>query len=53
MASNIALLPNLTAEGNLARYLNEIQRFPMLQATKNTCWLEDGWSTKIRAAHQL
>ena len=28
MASNIALLPNLTAEGNLARYLNEIQKLP-------------------------
>ena len=54
MASNIALLPNLTAEGNLARYLNEIQSFPMLQANEEYMlarrWVEH---EDTEAAHQL
>ena len=54
MASNIALLPNLTAEGNLARYLNEIQNFPMLQANEEYMlarrWVEH---EDTEAAHQL
>ena len=54
MASNIALLPNLTAEGNLARYLNEIQKFPMLQANEEYMlarrWVEH---EDTEAAHQL
>ena len=54
MASNIALLPNLTSEGNLARYLNEIQKFPMLQANEEYIlarrWVE---LEDTEAAHQL
>ena len=54
MASNIALLPNLTAEGNLARYLDEIQKFPMLQANEEYTlakrWVEH---EDTEAAHQL
>ena len=54
MASNIALLPNLTTEGNLARYLNEIQKFPMLQANEEYMlarrWVE---LEDTKAAHQL
>ena len=54
MASNLALLPNLTAEGNLARYLNEIQKFPMLQANEEYMlarrWVE---LEDTEAAHQL
>ena len=52
MASNIALVPNLTAEGNLARYLDEIQKFPMLQANEEYMpkrWV-DHEDTKV--AHQ-
>ena len=54
MASNIALSPNLTTEGNLARYLNEIQKFPMLQANEEYMlarrWVEH---EDTEAAHQL
>ena len=54
MASNIALVPNLTAEGNLARYLDEIQKFPMLQANEEYMlarrWVDH---EDTKAAHQL
>ena len=54
MASNIALSPNLTTEGNLARYLTEIQKFPMLQANEEYMlarrWVEH---EDTEAAHQL
>ena len=54
MASNIALVPNLTAEGNLALYLDEIQKFPMLQANEEYMlarrWVDH---EDTKAAHQL
>ena len=54
MASNIALLPNLTTEGNLSRYLNEIHKFPMLQPNEEYMlarrWVEH---EDTEAAHQL
>merc|ERR1712093_967422 len=54
MASNIALVPNLTAEGNLARYLDEIQKFPMLQANEEYMlarrWVDH---EDTKAAHKL
>jgi len=54
MPSNVALLPNLTAEGNFARYLDEIQKFPMLQANEEYMlarrWVEH---EDTEAAHQL
>ena len=54
MASNIALVPNLTVEGNLARYLDEIQKFPMLQANEEYM-LAKRWvdHEDTKAAHQL
>ena len=54
MPSNVTLLPNLTAEGNFARYLDEIQKFPMLQANEEYMlarrWVEH---EDTEAAHQL
>ena len=54
MPSNVAVLPNLTAEGNFARYLDEIQKFPMLQANEEYMlarrWVEH---EDTEAAHQL
>ena len=54
MPSNVALAPNLTAEGNFARYLDEIQKFPMLQANEEYMlarrWVEH---EDTEAAHQL
>ena len=54
MPSNVALLPNLTADGNFARYLDEIQKFPMLQANEEYMlarrWVEH---EDTEAAHQL
>ena len=54
MPSNVALVPNLTAEGNFARYLDEIQKFPMLQANEEYMlarrWVEH---EDTEAAHQL
>ena len=54
MPSNVALLPNLTADGNFARYLDEIQKFPMLQANEEYMlarrWVEH---EDTDAAHQL
>ena len=50
----MALLPNLTAEGNFARYLDEIQKFPMLQANEEYMlarrWVEH---EDTEAAHRL
>tara|TARA_Y100000589_G_scaffold311865_1_gene331613 strand:- start:736 stop:1617 length:882 start_codon:yes stop_codon:yes gene_type:complete len=54
MPSNVALIPNLTADGNFARYLDEIQKFPMLQANEEYMlarrWVEH---EDTEAAHQL
>ena len=54
MPSNVALLPNLTADGNFARYLDEIQKFPMLQANEEYMlarrWVEH---EDTEAAHRL
>ena len=54
MPSNVALIQNLTADGNFARYLDEIQKFPMLQANEEYMlarrWVEH---EDTEAAHQL
>ena len=54
MASNIAVIPTISAEGNLARYLDEIQKFPMLQASEEYMlarrWKDHDDTT---AAHKL
>jgi RNA polymerase sigma-32 factor len=34
MPSNIAVIPRISVEGNLSRYLEEIHRFPMLQPSQ-------------------
>ncbi|MBH68731.1 MAG: RNA polymerase sigma factor RpoH [Rhodospirillaceae bacterium] len=54
MASNIALVPTISAEGNLARYLDEIQKFPMLQASEEYM-LARSWREHddTEAAHKL
>ena len=54
MPSNVALIQNLTADGNFARYLDEIQKFPMLQANEEYMlarrWVEH---EDTEAAHRL
>ena len=54
MASNIAVMPKISAEGNLSRYLEEIQKFPMLQPIEEYTlarnWREHDDTT---AAHKL
>ena len=49
-----ASMPNVTPEGNLARYLDEIRRFPMLSAEEEYTLAKD-WRDKgnIEAAHKL
>ncbi len=49
-----ASMPNVTPEGNLARYLDEIRRFPMLSAEEEYS-LAKNWREKgdIEAAHML
>ena len=34
MPSNIAVMPRISVEGNLSRYLEEIHKFPMLQPSQ-------------------
>lgn len=54
MAKTGALIPNLSPEGNLTRYLQDIRKFPMLEADQEYMlakrWREDGDSD---AAHQM
>ena len=54
MSSNIAVMPKISAEGNLSRYLEEIQKFPMLQPSEEYMlarnWREHDDTT---AAHKL
>ena len=54
MALNIAVMPKISAEGNLSRYLEEIQKFPMLQPIEEYTlarnWREHDDTT---AAHKL
>ena len=54
MATANALVPNLSPEGNLSRYLQEIRRFPMLDADQEYMlakrWREHG---DVDAAHQM
>ena len=49
-----ATMPNVTPEGNLARYLDEIRRFPMLSAEEEYTLAKD-WRDQgdIEAAHKL
>ena len=49
-----ATMPNVTPEGNLARYLNEIRQFPMLSAEEEYTLAKD-WRDQgdIEAAHKL
>ena len=49
-----AAMPNITPEGNLARYLDEIRNFPMLSAKEEYDLAKD-WKDKgnIEAAHKL
>ena len=49
-----ALLGNLTPDGNLSRYLEEIKRFPMLSAEEEYTLAKD-WqdNENLDAAHQL
>jgi len=54
MPSNIAVMPRISVEGNLSRYLEEIHRFPMLQQSQEYMLarsLRDHDDTD--AAHQL
>ena len=54
MATANALVPNLSPEGNLSRYLQEIRRFPMLDVDEEYMlakrWREHG---DVDAAHQM
>jgi len=54
MASNIAVMPKISVEGNLSRYLEEIQKFPMLQASEEYM-LARSWRDHddTEAAHKL
>ena len=54
MASNIAVMPKISVEGNLSRYLEEIQKFPMLKATEEYM-LARSWreNDDTAAAHKL
>jgi len=49
-----AAMPNISPEGNLARYLDEIRRFPMLSAEEEYTLAKD-WRDQgnIEAAHKL
>jgi len=52
--SKNALLPAISPDGNLSRYLTQIRQFPMLEAEEEyglaTAWKERG---DVEAAHQL
>ena len=54
MASNIAVMPKISVEGNLSRYLEEIQKFPMLKASEEYI-LARNWreNDDTAAAHKL
>ena len=54
MASNIAVMPQISVEGNLSRYLEEIRKFPMLQASEEYM-LARSWRDHddTDAAHKL
>ena len=54
MASNIAVMPQISVEGNLSRYLEEIRKFPMLQASEEFM-LARSWRDHddTDAAHKL
>ena len=49
-----ATLSNITPEGNLSRYLEEIRKFPMLSAEDEYTLAKDWKDTgNVEAAHQL
>jgi RNA polymerase sigma-32 factor len=54
MASNVAVMPKISVEGNLSRYLEEIQKFPMLKASEEYM-LARSWreNDDTSAAHKL
>src|SRR3546814_19492522 len=54
MATQRASLPSISVEGNLSRYLQEIRKFPMLEAQEEyvlaKAWREHG---HVDSAHKL
>jgi RNA polymerase sigma-32 factor len=52
--ANRALVPALSPDGNLSRYLDQIRQFPMLQADEEYM-LAKSWAERgdVEAAHQL
>ncbi|MBL6622817.1 MAG: RNA polymerase sigma factor RpoH [Alphaproteobacteria bacterium] len=53
-SANRALVPALSPDGNLSRYLDQIRQFPMLQADEEYM-LAKSWAERgdVEAAHQL
>ena len=54
MAANVPAVPNLDPSTNLSRYLQEIQKFPILEA-KEEFILAKNWTEKedVEAAHKM
>jgi len=54
MAANVPAVPNLDPSTNLSRYLQEIQKFPILKAEEEFI-LAKNWTEKedVEAAHQM
>ena len=54
MAANVPAVPNLDPSTNLSRYLQEIQKFPILEAEEEFI-LAKNWTEKedVEAAHQM
>ena len=54
MAANVPAVPNLDPSTNLSRYLQEIQKFPILEAEEELI-LAKNWTEKedIDAAHKM
>ena len=54
MAANVPAVPNLDPSANLSRYLQEIQKFPILEAEEEFI-LAKNWTEKedVEAAHKM